>query len=41
LRKRLGQPTRTNVSSGSDTANSYMPHGLSSGVFPHGGNPWS
>jgi hypothetical protein len=27
LRRRLGQPTRTNVSSGSDIANSYMPTG--------------
>ena len=33
LRKRLGQPTRTDVSSGSEIANSYVPHGLSSGAF--------
>jgi hypothetical protein len=31
LRRRLGHPTRTKVSSGSDIANSYMHHGLSSG----------
>src|SRR5262249_32280673 len=30
-RKRLGQPTRTSVSSGSESANSYIPQGLSSG----------
>src|SRR5262249_25486674 len=34
LRRRIGQPTRTNVSSGSDIANSYVPHGFSSGPFP-------
>src|SRR5262249_1502355 len=35
LRRRLGQPHRTKVSSGSDIANSYMPHGLFSGpLFP-------
>jgi hypothetical protein len=33
LRRRLGQPTRTNVPSGSETANSYVPHGLFSGAF--------
>ena len=33
LRRRLGQPTRTNVPSGSATANSYVPHGLSSGAL--------
>src|SRR5262245_53577305 len=33
LRRWLGQPTRTNVSSGSAIANSYVPHGLSSGAF--------
>jgi hypothetical protein len=32
-RKRVGQPTRTSVSSGSETANSYIPQGLSSGPF--------
>jgi hypothetical protein len=30
-RKRLGQPMRTSVSSGSGIANSYIPQGLSSG----------
>ena len=34
MRSRLGQPTRTSVWSGSDSANSYMPHGLFSGVRP-------
>jgi hypothetical protein len=33
LRSRLGQPTRTNVSSGSETANSYVPHGFSFGAL--------
>ena len=33
-RNRVGQPTRTSVSSGSESANSYMPHGLSSAVRP-------
>jgi len=28
----VGQPTRTSVSSGSESANSYMPHGLFSGL---------
>jgi len=32
-RRRVGQPIRTSVSSGSDIANSYIPHGLSSGDF--------
>ena len=34
----VGQPTRTSVSSGSDSVNSYVPHGLSSG-WPNTSSP--